>query len=384
MAVMAPAVAMGASGSDPLAPWRDGVRVAPISGEAGRHAIHAYFNAAPESPDGRAVLFYASVAPDGQTGEIRIRERATGRERVIASNVTTEDAHRVACQQWASRGRKVVFHDLRGGEWLVVAVDVARVQERVLARGWQLGWGQANGDVVPIYGPHWNPGDHRDLGLLGVETGEIRVAVAADSVKSAYPQWVAERFGEKPLSVFFPVISPDLHRVFFKMATPGGGDFRSSKASIRLGLVCYDLGEGRFRFLRESWGHPAWHPDSRTIIEKGHLLIDSDDGAVRRIPELPGFHGDHPTVSPDGRLFATDTTLESFGGTEKEWGVVVGDLRGHGHVIVHRFDNAGGARSWRRSHPHPVWSADGRRIYFNVSGGPWTQLHVAEAATGRP
>ena len=41
------------------------------------------------------------------------------------------------------------------------------------------------------------------------------------------------------------------------------------------------------------------------------------------------------------------------------------------------------ANSWRRSHPHPAFSPDGKRLYFNVSSGPWTQLHVAEAAEAK-
>jgi hypothetical protein len=32
------------------------------------------------------------------------------------------------------------------------------------------------------------------------------------------------------------------------------------------------------------------------------------------------------------------------------------------------------------SHPHPVFSADGKRIYYNVSDGEFTRLHVAERA----
>ena len=45
-----------------------------------------------------------------------------------------------------------------------------------------------------------------------------------------------------------------------------------------------------------------------------------------------------------------------------------------------QFNNAGGAKSWRRSHPHPTFSADGHRIYYNVNDGDWTRLFVAECA----
>jgi len=374
------AVVEASSTDDPLAPWRSEVKIRPVVSQPGRHTIHSYVNVCPESPDGRWVLFYTSTTPDSHRGELRILERATGQEKVLARNVNTEDAHRAACQQWASGGRRVVFHDVRDGEWHVVTVDVESGKERVLARNRQLCWGQANGDLVPLYGQHWNPGAHRDLELLNVETGEITTGVTADAVRAKYPELIAKLFGDKPMSVFFPIISPDLKRVFFKLASPGGGDFRSSKASVRLGLVCYDLENKQFLFATPYWGHPAWHPDSRTIVQKGNYLFDSSNGRGRRIPDLPGFRGDHPTASPDGKLVVTDTTMEKFGGTDKEWGVAVSDMRGKNHVIIHRTDNSRGAKSWRKSHPHPVFSHDGCRIYFNVSSGDWTQLYVAEAA----
>jgi WD40-like Beta Propeller Repeat len=36
------------------------------------------------------------------------------------------------------------------------------------------------------------------------------------------------------------------------------------------------------------------------------------------------------------------------------------------------------ARALPVSHPHPAFSPDGKRLYFNVSAGQWTRLHVAE------
>lgn len=369
-----------AASDDPLAMWKTPVKVQPVAASQDRHSIHTYYLTTPESPDGRKVLYYTSTTPEGYTGDIRVLERATGRETVIARGVTVEDAHRAACQQWVSGGRSVVFHDVRDSVWLVACVDIATGRERVLTRGRQLAFGQPTGPIVPIYGPHWAPGDHRDLELLNVETGEIRTVATMVAIKAAYPAEIAKEFGDRELSVFFPVLSPDLKRVFFKLAAPLGGDFRSKGASDRRMLIGYDLEASRFLFARSTWGHPAWHPDSRTILEVGHVLIDSDTGSSRRMADLPSFRGSHPSVSPDGRLFVTDTTLGAFGGAEKEWGIAVGSMRGGQYVIVHRFDNSRGARSWRRSDPHPAFSPDGRRIYFNAGDTDWTRLYVAEAS----
>lgn len=358
--------------------WKDGVTVRRVAPGHGRHSIHTYFNTSPESPDGRWVLFYTSTTPEGHSGEVGIRSRITGEERVLARNVTVEDAHRAACQQWISGGRSVVFHDLRDEQWVIVMVDVETLEERVLARDRQLGWGPPDGDIVPLYGPHWDPGPHRDLELLDVSTGEIRKVLTADEVRAAYPDSVAAEFGDRRVSIFFPILSPNRERVFFKLATPAGGHFRSSSASHRNVLGSYDLKESRWLFLRRKWGHPAWYPDSRRIISNGPLGEVDEAGVQRPIPGIPEFHGSpHPSVSPGGRLFVMDVQVERAAG-ERLWAVVVGDIAGEDYRILHTFDNSRGATSWRVSHPHPAFSPDGRRIYFNVSEGPWTELYVAE------
>jgi hypothetical protein len=365
---------------DPLSAWRTGVKISPVSPGIERHTIHAYFNTCPESPDGKKVVFFSSTTPDAHHGDVCVRDRATGEEKTLVRDLEVEDAHRAACQQWASQGRRVVFHGERGGEWFVGAVDLDTGRERVLAPGRLKGWGQPDADLVPIYGPHWNANALRDLEMLNVETGEIRTALTVDAVRKAYPEWFQKSFGEQRASIFFPILSPDLQRVFFKMAAPGNGDPRSKAASARQGLVCYSLAEQRFLYMREQWGHPSWQPDSRTITETAFMLFDSNNGKYRRTPGLPSVRGDHPSISPDGKLIVTDTTMDVFGGSANDWGIVLADVRGNDYEVIHRFDNSHGATSWRRSHPHPVFSADGRRIYFNVSSSKWTQLHVAEAA----
>jgi hypothetical protein len=369
----------GAAAPNPLEPWHRGVRVHPVSDRPARHTIHSYYVSNPESPDARHVLFYASTEPTGYSGDVCILDRDTGAEVVLARDVHVEDAHRAACQQRTGGGNRVAFHDVRDGQWLVVSVDVHSRREQVLARNHQLAFGQPSSDLLPIYGPHWKPGDHRDLELVDAVTGKSRTVVTSALLEQTYGSWLAQEFSGNPVSIFFPVLAPDVRRVFFKIAAAGVDDYRSKDASHRQGLIGFDLEEKRFLFMRPKWGHPAWHPDSRRIIEVGPLLIDSNDGSYVRIPDAPALRGCHPSVSPDGKLYVMDGLLDSLGGKPGEWGIVVGDLRGHRHEIVHRFDNTRGARSWRRSDPHPVFSADLRRVYFNVSSGDWTQLFVADA-----
>jgi hypothetical protein len=370
----------------PVQPWRS-ARVRTVLPDAAAHSIHSYYVSCPESPDGRWVLYYSSTDRAGYEGEIRIVERTTGTTRTLASKVTVEDAHRAGCQQWISRGKRVVFHDFRDGQWCVVRVDVETLEERVLVKGRQVGFGAPGGDVVPIYGPHGDPGPHRDLDLLNVETGEIRTVLTAATVREAYPEWISKNFGERPISIFFPVLGPEASHVFFKLASPTPStldkrtpEFFRRSPSDRKGLLCYDLKAARLTFRQpHNWGHPAWHPDGRQILEINHVLIDADTGAVRTIPGMPKLAGGpHPSVHPAGTLFVTDYTPPLDEPKKGFWSLLVGDLRGNDHAVLHTFDLNGGAASWRRNHPHPVFSADGRRIYFNSAAGDWSRLSVVE------
>ena len=101
-------------------------------------------------------------------------------------------------------------------------------------------------------------------------------------------------------------------------------------------------------------------------------------GTSTKPPGLPSLSGSHISASPDGQLIVTDGDSRKIGGQAKEWGIVVGNLNGGSWALLHSFDQSRGARSWRRSHPHPVFSADSRRIYYNVNDGEFTRLFVAE------
>jgi hypothetical protein len=383
---------------DLLAPWRSAV-VRPVWRQPA-HTLHSYFNACPESPDGSKVVLFCSRQPDGHVGQVVMIDRAGGEAAVLADDVAVEDAHRQAYQQWSCGGRYVVFLNVVGETWQVERIDVQSLDRVVLIEGRLLAWGQPRHSVVPLYGPHWDPGHYRDIELLDVETGQVTTAVTADEVCSLLPDYIAEHFPRKVsrtatpgvtpgvapgvtpgVSLFFPVLSPDGRRVIFKLASATGAGFRDPRASARHGLAAWDLPSARLLSFRHGWGHPAWHADSRTLINVPNILIDAETGEQRPIPGLPKFPGSHPTLNADVRLMASDTYLTDFGGVKGQWGVAVADVTGGQYHILHRADVVGnGTTSWRPPHPHPAFSADGRRLYFNVNEGPWTTLHVAECA----
>ena len=387
----------------PLDRWKSDLTVRPVlAKDSAVHSVHSYFNTSPESPDGKHVLFYRSDLPDAVRGEVCIKDLQSGEIKVLAGNIEVEDVHRVACQQWSQGGQEVVFHRLRSDflcrsmlidgksvsradiieTWLVNAYNLKTEKFRELASDHQLSWGIPGGEVVPVYGPHWNPGEHPNLDLIHVVTGEIKTVLTCEQVRKDNATWFDKVFGDKPTSIFFPILSPDGKRVLFKIATPAGGDFRSKQASQRDGLFCYDLTNGKMLCSQPSWGHPAWHPNSKDVINvrrRKLVIMDSDTGIERPLTNAPSVPGSHPSFSPDGRLFVSDLRIEDAAAEPGTWAVMVGDVQTGEHVEIHRFRNDRGASSWRVSHPHPVFSPDGNRIYYNVNADRFTRLHVAEA-----
>ncbi len=357
--------------------WRN-CPVRPVAAPAEAHSLHSYFNVSPECPAGRRVVYFVSSRPDAQVGSLWVQERETGEARVLAEELEVEDAHRQANQQWVAGGDYVVCMDYRGGEWRVLRLDPATLAQTVLCLGRQVFWGAARRDEVPLYGPYWNPGPHRDLELLDVRRGTVRTVLTLDQVLADHGRAGLELFGgERPDSIAFPVVSPDGKRVFFKLSKIRSGVFRSPAGSDREGLFVYELATAKPLGLYRSWGHPAWMPDSRHILRKSRL-IDTDTMQTRNLPWYPEAPNSHAAPSPEGTLLAIDIAQEGFSACANHWAIVVGDYQANWRCLHTAPTPRDGTASWRPAHPHPVFSPDGRRIYFNVPQGRWTRLCVAE------
>jgi len=175
---------------DPVAAWSKDVTIKPVSAIEGRHTTHSYYLTNPESPDGTRVLFFTSADPQGHLGEVRMIERATGKETILAANIHTEDAHRVACQQWLSGGKRVAYHEVIDKKWRVVVIDVATLAKTVIAENHQIGFGRPEGDLVPMYGCHWNPGPYRDLEVWDASTGKTTTYAKISEVEAKYGDWL--------------------------------------------------------------------------------------------------------------------------------------------------------------------------------------------------
>ena len=368
--------------ADPAHAWR-GARVTAVWPQAPGHVLHSYFNGSPEHPAGDRLLVFASNADDAHRGDLVVVDRADPeRRRTLVTGVAVEDAHRQANQRWVCGGDAVVFNQLCGGEWRLVRIAVAGGEPTELCRGRQLFWGASDHAVVPVFGPPHAPGAHRDLELVDVRSGHVSVALTRDRVVADHPALVRELFGAQPPdSIAYPILSPDGTRVMFKLSAVGDGRFRSPGGSHRRGLFVYHLGSRTPLVARPEWGHPAWLADGRHIRDR-HQVIDTDASGAAAVVDGPDWYprgiNTHAAPSPDGTLVALDVARGPLAAADGLWTVVIGGETGEPVRLHHDVATGNGTSSWRPTHPHPVFSPDGRRCHFHARRGDRVVLYQAE------
>lgn len=138
--------------------------------------------------------------------------------------------------------------------------------------------------------------------------------------------------------------------------------------------------------LRRGGVHWSWHPDGERLVGYARLPEDADDAPYRLCVvkyDGTGFRklcdasgGGHPSVSPDN----PNVVVTDAGGRLDFWDVAKNRV-----VASKEFSNtAPGAKEGGRRDPtrvclHPVFSADGSRVWINAFEGGLTR--VVEIAT---
>ncbi len=54
-------------------------------------------------------------------------------------------------------------------------------------------------------------------------------------------------------------------------------------------VVVEEVKTGKLVYFQRDWGHPAWFPDSRRILNYHNTVLDVPTGKTVTIPGLPEF-----------------------------------------------------------------------------------------------
>ena len=250
--------------------------------------------------------------------------------------------------------------------------------------------------------------DDAQIWLIGRAGGEARPVTKLPPGKIKALEWSPD--GTRLAFVFHPGAKekePPLlrHVTRLRYKEEGAGFLDSERDHIWI----VQARDGRTeQITRGDWDDacPAWSPDSRRIAFVSNRLPDADyrllefdvwivgsgGGVPRKLPK-PAGPASHPVWSPDGKTIAFlghDQPEESWGGANTHVWTAAADGRRPARDILRGFDRTcedlviTDTRSFHGAGQPPVWSGDGREIYFLASDRGACHIYQARAAGGRP
>ena len=340
-----------------------------------RHNVHCYHGIDAWDRRGDRLLYLGFDRND--TASLVIREGRKGVERVIGQT-RCFDYHTAAWQQWALDDTAVLFlaGEVDGSNrWALAPVDGSgpaqpvpaldgRMVRQVVDHGHQV-WTYSQREI-----------DQPQLiERVDLRTMQAETILTAEDAYQRLPK--GYRFPGQ-YSFSHPVPNPSGTRAFFKlMITPDGRPTMHSAffmLNIETGEISYHS--------REMSGHPFWVDDQRILnivhtgdnVHRALILIDCDTGDVDKITDSVIEGPGHPSLSPDGRTYVTDSFANEMTESpiylvDAETGVMREILR-----LNHRFTPTDPKVGYdpkvvTRGQPHPVWSPDGKRLLMHSNRG---------------
>jgi hypothetical protein len=359
-------------------------RITQISGGDGS-AIHSYFDLSPESPDGELVAYFSFLGSPPGLGQTRVTERHGDRTLTLGEPVYGS-AHHAALQQWVDE-RLVVYSVLTddGPATEIVSADGetrGRLNASIRMFSSASGLGLCDQSAARARGLE---GGEEAIHLVDPYSGEVRQVFTREEVLEIHP-WRERLSAIQHVRFQNSKWAPD-GKSLFTVYTNEVHVRRGGSVARLKSLIVADAADGyRPRYLAEFDHHPMWGLDSSSI----YAHVRQSDGAQDLVAfpldgstpyplgeEIPGVHA---TLSPDGRSILTHV----YDWPERgEASVLLIDLQTGCHHELATM-NAPDASHETGCHLHPVWSRDGRRLYFNSNDSGVARLYAVDLLSVQP
>lgn len=342
--------------------------VTQISGDA--PTIHAYYDLCPESPDGQWVTYFEFAGDVPGAGRV-IVARPDGSESRAIAEAPSGSAHNGALQQWAGDGH-VVFSSPGEGPATSAVVPVGGGPPREVPGAVRMVHPQGSLALA-------SPGRPADaVCLIDLERGQARRLLGVDDALAVHPE--ADRI-EKPEVLIFmnSKWSPDGGRFLTVFNNEG---YRRRHPELRRvkSLLVADADGSGLQYLKEFGHHPMWSPDGAFVHSYdrrdggGQDLVAQPLGGQEAQAMLRGALGVHGTLSPGGQRLITDVYdwPEAGRAAILRYDLTTGDYDVLVRVALPDTTHRTGC------HPHPVFSRDRKRVYFNSTESGVPRLYAIE------
>jgi len=327
--------------------------------------LHCYFDISPESPDGSRVTCF-SIADDKSSGQTLVVDADGSNRRGVGGETATANVgmwhHAGARQQWIDN-RRIIHNRLEAGGAAfseVVEVDSGQTVRMELpvrmvnpvapvgiTSSHEAAFGGASGEPPAVF-------------RVDLTDGRSEKLFDIEDIRAIHPQ--AELAARYDMRIKHTKWSPD-GRMFF-LVYNNEHLRRTGQPYDRIkSLVLADADGGNLRYLTEFGHHPMWSPDGADVLAySGSDLVALPAGGGPMRTLLAGAPGVHGSLDPTGTTLVTDLVPGESGG---EGGVLTIDLASGRQRTLATFTHPPIEYEYR-VHPHPAWSRNGRRVYFNA------------------
>ena len=334
-------------------------------------AMHAYMDICPESPDGTKITYFEFEDKVPGWGRVVIANRDGSDPKYISERIKGHD-HDGARQQWIDNER--VIYGIEDEESSLIYSLADKSSRKVKGQIGMVseihGFGLSHNNYPAS---KYKALDRKpaEVILMDTENASTQTLLNKQQMLAIHPRRsVIENPEYKGLGVFkHPKWSPDGSHFFWVYML----ELKGTNTKIVKSALLSDREGKRITYVSEIGQHPMWYqeesllsyvrrdgfdhfdnPSAQDIME--HPIDGSPGKPI--VSEAIGIHG---SPSPDGRYFTTDVFDWPEQGSHA---VLLYHIESGDYRVLARMKPETGDRK-NSMHPHPSWSRDGQRIYFN-------------------
>lgn len=336
-------------------------------------SIHTYFDVIPESPDGEWICYFQFDGKPLNHGTIYICRLDGSEHKAIAQCHGTP--HGAAQQGWLDNEH--IYFSVDGN------VHIAHISGEIIKT--------FPGAIDTIHqGSRIGIAPSKNLTRCGLETDSeacYRVDIDSGTLSKILDRQTAwglvqahldtKELIEENVSFKHTKLSPNGKEWFVVFTTE---EKMKGQPHTRVkSIIATNIDGSNPRYLGEFGHHPIWKPDGSAIFAFEHgsntlLQWDPAGGPACELCTMsvaghPSMHPRLPYVVTDVHRTDSQAIYLQNISTGTEQCIYEGS---YPHVDWQTEQHP----RHRICHAHPVWSADGRRLYFNHIAGDMPQLHV--------